>query len=555
MPSRRSTIPVAVEVGALLVPRGTARRSGLDVLHVRVQRELKRLIGILGVPGIIELDIKEAAGDTSGDGLRMWVHGRECRYPAEVMSRVRSTVGGRWLAPAGEDVSPVTAGGSVADIVAVVCREIIVRRPSVVLREPQAARYVAGTEAAGSDPAWLVGTLARVLNARIAIDDRDAIITALVEQREKLYRNAAEVLIERVRPRELTILIHREYLRALTTSPWASDEAVVDEVRRRVETDLGIAPPLVVFAEDRQLPEFGFAFVVGDLETLTWIGLPPDRCLVGDAVETLELLDIRGEPALHPVSDVECAVVPIDERDTASMFHIPTWGPDEYLGLCLEKTMRDYASCLIDAGSVRQRLNDLESIGAESVVLGRRVPLMRIVRLMRSLLAEQISVSDFPSLIEVLAEHDVELQAKPDNPIWSDRADAAQKTRDRDANTAARRRLSRQVAATVAHDGIARAVTAVVLDDRLHQAVSAAADQSELLSRDDDELLNASVGRFLDAWPGDRRPALLTNAKVRSVVQTALVAQFPDLPVIAYEELPFDVELAIADDRIVPVGG
>ena len=59
-------------------------------------------------------------------------------------------------------------------------------------------------------------------DARIAIDDREAITTALAEQRAKLYRNAAEVIIERVRPRHVVVLVHREYLRELTTSPNAA---------------------------------------------------------------------------------------------------------------------------------------------------------------------------------------------------------------------------------------------------------------------------------------------------------------------------------------------
>ena len=192
MPDRPALVPVALELSERLLPPPDAGRSGVDVLRERVHRELVRLMRILGVPGEIELTIDLAPG--GGEDLRLRVHGRECRYPAELMSRVWSTLSGGWLAPAGEhrsDRQTVLAG----DVVATVCREILVRRPSVLLSDAQAVSYVAGSAVAESDPRWVRGTLARVLDARIAIDDREAITTALAEQQAKLYRNAAEVII------------------------------------------------------------------------------------------------------------------------------------------------------------------------------------------------------------------------------------------------------------------------------------------------------------------------------------------------------------------------
>jgi type III secretory pathway component EscV len=545
MPDRRPLVPVAIEIGELLVPPPDGTSSGVDLLEERVRSELQRLMRILGIPGDIGVAIAVVPG--GGDDLRMRVHGRGCRYPAELISRVWSTLSGGWLAPAGEHRSerPTVLAG---DVVATVCREILARRPSALLSDAQAASYVAGSAAADFDPQWVRGTLARVLDARIAIDDREAITAGLGEQQAKLFRNAAEVLIERVRPRHVVVRVQREFLRELTTSPGAADADVLHGARSRVEDELGIAPPEIVFAEGRLLPERGFAFDVGDIETLTWIGLPADRCLVGDSVTTLGLLNIEGEPALHPVTEIDCAVVPLAERETARAFHIPTWGPDEYLGLCLEATLREHASCLVDAATVRARLEGLDGVGASSVVLGRRLPVGRVVRLMRSLLAERVSVSDLPALIEVLAEQAEELWAIVDDGIWSDRADAVQEGRDRSATAAARRRLGRQVAAGVAQHGLRGTITAVVLDQRLHQATCDAADHSEALSGDDDELLNASVTECLGSWPGDSWPVLLTNAKVRSAVRAALEPQFPDLSVIAFEELPFDVDLELAGE-------
>ena len=546
-------VPVRIEVDPLLVPRPGRQQSGLERLHAKVGAELRRLMRILGVPGTLDLDVRP-----SGAGLRMWVHDRECRYPPELLSRVWSTLDDGWLARASRQSLPdlaVDATARRARFVAVVCREIVARRPSVLLTAPQAARYVERTPASGLEPEWVLGTLTRVLDARITIGDRGVICPLLAEQQGKLCRNAAEVLIERLRPEVLTVLVHHEYLRELTSAQSSGAASVVDDVRSRVQKDLGIAPPRVVFAEDAKLPARGVAFVVNDLETLTWIGLPADTCIVGDAVETLTALGIAdGRPALHPVTEVDCTVIPLELRDTVAEYFIPTWGPDEYLGLCLEATMHEYASCLIDSGTVRSRLTALEAIGSACVVLGRRLPKGRIVRLMRSLLAEEVSVSDFPALIEVLAEQDVEIKAKADDEIWSATADTEHERRDRAANAAARRRLSRQVGAKVVSDGIRHAVTAVVLDARLNQAFAAATDPTEPLAPDEEELLNASVAAYLDGWQGDRWPALLTNAKVRNAVHAALAPQFPGLPVVAYEELPVDVDLQLLAPIVPPEG-
>ena len=550
MPERPAPVPVLVEIGERLVPPADGARSGAELLNARVLRELERLMPILGVPGEIELEIAVLPGGDDDD-LRMHVHGRVCRYPTELMSRVWSTLSGGWLAPVGAH-RPAHSTALAGDVVATVCREILARRPSVLLGEAQSAAYVAGTAAEPLDAAWVRGTLARVLDARIALDDCDTITTLLAEQEAKLHRNAAEVLIERVRPSEVVVLVHREYLRALTE--WQDGGAdVLGDVRKRIERELGVAVPEIAFAEGRLLPERGIAFMVGDLETLTWIGLPADRCLVGDSVRTLALLEIEGEPALHPVTEVDCAVVPLAERATAKEYHIPTWGPDEYLGLCLEATLREHAACLVDAATVRARIEGLAGWATSTAVLARRLPAGRVVRLMRALLSERVSVSDFPALIEVLAEQEEELIAIVDDGIWSDRADDVQEVRDLSAAAAARRRLARQVAAGAVQHGFPGTISAVVLDSRLHQTACDAADQGDALSGGDDERLNASVAACLGAWPGDGWPVLLTNAKVRGAVRAALEPQFPDLSVIAFEELPFDVELELAGEIRPPV--
>jgi hypothetical protein len=541
-----ASIPVRLEISPALVPHDTASRSGIERLAARVRRELAQVARGLGVVGTVEVTVVPSTAD--GTALRLFIHDVECRYPEETISRVWSSQNGRVLAPAERRTAPHGARGPrTMDLVAGVCRGIVARRPSRLLATGPAARYVRGTAAARVDPEWVLGTLTRVLDARLAITDRETVTALLAELEGKLCRQAAETIIERLRPTVVTVFVRREYLRELTTGAGENGD-VLDDVRKRIEEDLGVAIPELRFVDDPSLHPRGVAFKVNDLTTLAWIGLPADMCLVGDSFETVRALGLPAEPALHPISERDSAVIPRARHADAASFHLRTWLPLDYLGLCLEATLRRHAACLIDSRVVQARLEWLELAGSSCAALGRRLPVGRIVRVMRALLDEGVSVSDFPGLIEVLVNQYERLQDVPaaGDPVWGNDADDVLEARDAEALAAARRRLARQVAANVVTDPVTQTVTAIVLDERLQQSLASACAAGEALPADDAVLVNSSVRGALGRWPRTHWPAMLTTTDLRGMLRQSLAAEFPDLSVVAFEELPVDVQIDIA---------
>ena len=542
----RASIPVQLVVPGFLLPPERRGRTGAEQVASRVRRELTSLARGLGVPGTVEVALEPASGNT----LALSVHGVECRYPRETVSRVWSTCEGRVLtrAPRAVEAGISQHRAGPADVMAGVCREIVMRRPSVLLERPQVSRYVRGTAAAHLDADWVLGALRRVLDARIAIAGRETVIAVLAAAEGRLCRQAAETLIARLRAPEIVVLVHREYLRAITEDADAEVENVVGLARDRLDESLGVAMPALRFAEDRSLHPRALSFKVNDVASLPWIGLEPGSCLVNESVDTLAELGVSAEPAANPVSELDNAIVPLGLRGDVEKFHMRSWTPLEYLGLCLEATLRRHAACLVDTETIRRRLDELGWQGSAYEDFGRRLPAGRLLRVMRALLDEGVSVSDFPGIIEVVTyQHEQFRQAAAQSdPIWSDEADVVADRRDAEAVAAARRRLGRQVAAKVTSDAPGQPMTAAVLDDGLHQMVAAARAVKEPLAPEDADLLIRSVRAALTSWPGSRWPALLTTTEVRGTLRDALAEEFRDLSVVAYEELPADVSIDVA---------
>jgi flagellar biosynthesis component FlhA len=162
---------------------------------------------------------------------------------------------------------------------------------------------------------------------------------------------------------------------------------------------------------------------------------------------------------------------------------------------------------------------------------------------MRDLLREGISVSNFPAILEVLAEEDdggaqrVAIRGgRPAEVPWE---------RETACVAAVRRRLARQVAASVVRPPMGNQIPVLVLDERLHGAFTS---YDGALPPEDTEIVNDAVRTVLGHWAEPRWPAVLTTSELRPSLRAALAHEFPALAVLAYDELPTDVSFAFAGE-------
>jgi FHIPEP family len=548
VPSRRSLspIPVGVSIDHRFVPRDRDGRPGTERLASAVRRELSKLIGGLGIPGRLQVTVASFDGSEAAphDALALNVHGQRVRYPPELLSRVWSTLHERVLDrtdPHELDSPRVANGTLVARAVCMTCAQVLGTRPSVLLSDELAFRYAAETPAATLEPAWLREALGAVVDARIAIRDTERVTRLLADLEGTLARDAAEAVIAAQRSRQVVIAIRRAHLRELTSAP--ADEAFsLADVRTRIAQDLGIALPGFAFVDDPRMAPFGFSFRINDVETLPWIGLPPDRILVDEEPATLEVLGFAGASALHPVTERDNTVVDLGQRDALTAYHVTTWGPMEYLALCLESAVRRFAACLVDEETVRRRLEILQHTG--SATTRTSMPPRRVARVMRALLAERVSVSNMPGILEALAEQE---EIVSDEARASDTLNAGsvswRRAEESRLVAGVRERLFRQVAAAVVPDGLEPRIPVLVLDEQLHQAVASHGQSNQPLPAEDVEAVNRAVRAALGEWTGPRWPALLTIGRLRADLRAALYQEFPALAVVAYEELPVDVTI------------
>jgi type III secretory pathway component EscV len=539
-------VPVTATLDRALLP-DESTGSGADRVAEAIGREISSMLEILGLPGRVEAAIEIVEDAKPGERLALAVHARPCHYRPELLARVWSTLTGRVL----DRPDPGLLFGAerptdalLEEMVATACRQIVADRPSVLLSVSQASALVRDSVAKDIDPAWLYAALAPVLDVRISLGEADAVAELLVDFEGSISQDAAEAIIAARRPPELSIAIRASYLRELTLHPRDSQSAPLAKVRNRIADQLGIALPPFTFIDDPLLPERGFSIRVNHLETLPWIGLPVDVCLVDDDPSTLELLDIPATPAVNPVTELPNSLVPAARVDDARSYYLGTWDAVEYLALCLESSVRRHAGCLVDEMSVRRRLEMLQAPDTPAGFVRTRQSPRRVARILRALLDERVSVSDFPAILEVMAEQE-DVGRKGADLLWSAAAGSRVAERDRSVVAAARRSLARQVAATVVTDKITNRIAVMVLDDGLHAAVASCSNTEIDIADEDLDALRRGVQSALERTTGPRWPALLTTSELRPNLRALLAPKFPELAVVAYEELPGDVSFDI----------
>ena len=541
------TIPIAVTLDELIVPADRDGRSGADRVAGSLRRELVGVLRWLGIPGRVEVTVETVAHlePARQHYLSLFVHGHRCRYPPELLDRVWSTLNSRVLGRPDEREferrGGVRRASQLTKAVCETCRQILGTRPSVLLDDDIVKRCLTRTPAASLDPGWARRTLGAVLDARIAIRDVERVGGLLVELEGRSHQDAAEALIAALRPAELVIAIRRDYLREIASLD-DDEEPPLAGLRRRIAQHLGLGLPRFSFVDDPSLPAHGFSFRINDVETLPWIGLAPDGCLVDDEPATLKALDVEARAALNPVTETDNSVVALSRRHEVRGYHMRTWSPLEYLGLCLESNVRRFAACLLDENTVRDRIAALEGPQSATGLIRTRMGPRRVARVMRALLADGISVSNLPAILEGLAEHEDRLPR--------DRAAEVNRPRDRSPLLieqelayigSVRRRLSRQVAATVVRHPAGNRLPALVLDERLHHAVASYRGAGGPLPPEELEIVNGGVRGALSRWTEPRWPAILTTGELRPHLRAALAHEFPALAVLAYEEMPVDV--------------
>jgi type III secretion protein V len=310
---------------------------------------------------------------------------------------------------------------------------------------------------------------------------------------------------------------------------------LLPQMRYWLFQDIGLVLPGVRIRGDAgQLAESQYAIYVHEVPVATgeaW----PDRAFATDP-ELARSLGYDGPPGAHPLNSRPGVWVPEEaarEADARALSLVP---PDEFIALHLSRVVKRHAEELLGIQEVQNFLDAMEEQGFGALVktvVPKLLSVQRLTDILRRLMREEISIKNMKAILEALAE-------------W-----APYETDPVFLTEYVRMNLKRYIAHRF---GNGQAVLPVyLLDPSLEQAIRGGirhtASGSKLSL--DPETSQAVVESFRRAFArvdlSETRPIVLAQMEVRYFVKRLIALEYPDVPVLSFQELPSDI-------RVQPVG-
>ena len=527
----------------VMLPPALVARLPQPAWAERLREGWQQLLSHYGVPGRAEVTL------VGGEGPRpVWVTIGEvaCPYPGEVLEQAQAWVMG---GSAGGDLAEVGSEDS-AEILHLACLAILQRQPARWLIPDTTAHYQARLlnllePADLPAPEALQRLLAFLLNWHIPIGDVAAVAQTLRAHppAETDAVTLREALFQQLRPHPLAIEVNLDTLRALTFDANAGDKPFA-LLRDALFYELGLRLPDVRWLPTPDLPDGAFRFRLNALTTLPYTGIPPGHIFVNATPD--QLPDLPAQPARHPAGLYPGAFLPESYRLLVTAQGLTAYTPLGYLILALNQQVRALAGSWLDQ-TVCQR--DWDKLRANyptliDAALQRWTPAL-ITHTARLLLAEGLSIRNWRHILQALLDFDV-IVTDPVQLIVLDprlplaAAEALPQAASA-VNLAAYTRTSLKTYITHKLSGGTSTLNVHLLETELEQMLvnQAGLDWETHLARVEATLgdaFRAAVRETLDD-PTPPLPAILTSVDVRPVVRDLLAAEWPDLPIISYNDL------------------
>jgi type III secretion protein V len=248
--------------------------------------------------------------------------------------------------------------------------------------------------------------------------------------------------------------------------------------------------------------------------------------------ETEETLRRYNVPYQTANTSLGMPVVWVDDKyqEILKKAKIKFWTNLEVILLQLSRFYRQYASEFIGIQEVRAILEFIEKSFPDLVKeVTRLVPLQKLTEILRRLVQEQVSIKDLRTVLEALSEWG---QTEKDTVLLTEYV---------------RSSLKRYISYKYS---LGQPVLAVyMLDQEIEDMVRGSIKQTSAgsyLALDPDSvqlILHAMRNIIKPAAPDGQPPVLITNMDIRRFVRKLIEGEFPDLPVISYQEVVPEIKI------------
>jgi type III secretory pathway component EscV len=511
------TLVVGITLGEPL--RALADTPQATALASEADHRLTRVLADLGIPGkaAVVIDGDQAPAPRP---LAVRLRGSQIEYPRSLDTivltdwRRRRT---RWGEPdSGLPTWAAQLAASVADTSAAIIEltaHVITMNAARLLGPAHVDAWRQTAEPVDDRIEVVLQTL---LGLGLGIRDQRRITAVLRKHVDLTASDAAELVIEALRPAAIEARVEPAYLAQIATTNTA-EAGLFPFLRDGLYTDIGVRLPTLRLVPDRDLPPGCFAIRINDITMPPVAGPFPGECLVNASVEQIAHIAPVARAALNPATDFLGAYVPVASSDELVAQGYTTWDPAQHLVLALADTARAHAARVVDQGVIDRELDLFRQLyPALASSITRALPVSRLTRLLRALLEERVPVRDLRRLFGGLA--DVAVTGLPE----SDEALLA----------TARQAAGEIISSRAAEHG---AIVAYLVEPSLERDVTASDDRVAKAARE--SLIAALDAELANLPAAARRPLILVRASTRLAVRRAIVGTRPRMPVLAYEEL------------------
>ena len=301
-------------------------------------------------------------------------------------------------------------------------------------------------------------------------------------------------------------------------------------MRKQLATELGFLVPLIHIRDNMRLEPGGYSILLRGNRVGTGL-VQPGRFLAlgsGDDVPSLP-----GDQVQDPAFGLPAVWISERERERASAGGYAVVDPSAAVATHLSETIRRFAAELLTRGQVRELLDEFAANTPKVVdeIVPGVVSVSLLHRTLRALLQERIPIRDLGTILETLAEYAPKIE---DSDLLTDLV---------------RERLGRTVTAPFLEaNGSLEAITIDPdLDRNLRESVRRT-DNGSVLALEPGALesftraVQEAVNR-VGSSAGGRGPVVLCSQALRSVLSQMMGRLNPAVAVIAYNELPRDIQI------------
>jgi len=310
-------------------------------------------------------------------------------------------------------------------------------------------------------------------------------------------------------------------------------DQMIPKMRHSLYQDLGVRFPGVhVRTDSTSLEPTEYAVHLNEVPIVRG-KIIPKHLLTNETEETLRRYNI---PFTTAKSTPGMPALWVDEKyqEILNRAKIRFWTALEVIILHLSKFYRQYASEFIGIQEVRGILEFIEKSYPDLVKeVTRLVPLQKLTDILRRLVQEQVSIKDLRTILEALSDW---AQSEKDVVLLTEYV---------------RSSLKRYISYKYS---LGQSVLSVyLLDPEIEDMVRGAIKQTSAgsylaLDPDSTQLILNAMRQTIQPTPsGGQPPILLTAIDVRRYVRKQIEGEFPDLPVVSYQEI-------VPEIRIQPLG-